>query len=314
MIIFLYGEDNFSSRRKLKEIINRYQSLHPRGLNLQIFDFQPGKNSQKVNFEDFQNQLQTKSIFTSKKFFILKNVFLNPQVKTKFFKKREILLISKDIILFFENQNPSPKDSFFIFLKKKAKSQKFEPLKREKLENWIEQEFSQAQTKIEPQAKDLLIELVGNNLWQLANEVEKLANYKRKTKTVGLEDVKILVSSNIETNIFKTIDFIASKEKERALFLLHQHLEKGDSPLYLLSMIVFQFRNLLLIKEKINEGKSIWKLKWHPFLIKKTFRLSQKFTLTELKKIYQKIFQIDLGIKTGRITPELALDLFIARI
>ncbi len=314
MIIFLYGENNFSSRRKLKEIVKRYKTLHPKNLNLQIFDFQPGKGNQRVSFEDFRSQFQTKSIFAAKKFFVLKNVFLNPQVKTKLLKEKEILLKSQDIILFFENQNPSAKDSFFIFLKKNAKTQKFELLKGKKLENWVEKEFSQAQVKIESQAKDLLIEFAGNNLWRLANEIKKLVNYKKGVKRVGPEDVKILVRPELEINIFKTIDFIASKKKEQALFLLRQHLEKGDSPLYLLSMITFQFRNLLIIKEKIITGGSIWKLKWHPFLIKKTFRLSQKFTLEELKKIYQEIFQIDLGIKTGRIAPELALDLFIARI
>ena len=31
--------------------------------------------------------------------------------------------------------------------------------------------------------------------------------------------------------------------------MLHKQLEDGDAPLYLLSMIAYQFRNLLIIKE-----------------------------------------------------------------
>jgi DNA polymerase III delta subunit len=52
----------------------------------------------------------------------------------------------------------------------------------------------------------------------------------------------------------------------------------------------------------------------HPFVVKKSLQQASKFTLEELKKIYQKIFQVDLDIKTGRIEPEVALDLFIAGI
>ncbi|PIV65126.1 MAG: DNA polymerase III subunit delta, partial [Candidatus Nealsonbacteria bacterium CG01_land_8_20_14_3_00_12] len=50
------------------------------------------------------------------------------------------------------------------------------------------------------------------------------------------------------------------------------------------------------------------------YIIKKSYSLAQKFTIQELKKIYQKIFQVDLDIKTGRVEPEVALDLLIAEI
>ena len=52
----------------------------------------------------------------------------------------------------------------------------------------------------------------------------------------------------------------------------------------------------------------------HPYVIKKTIQQARSFSLSELKKIYQKIFQVDLGIKTGKIEPETALDLFVAEI
>ena len=127
-----------------------------------------------------------------------------------------------------------------------------------------------------------------------------------------------MVRSKIETDIFKTIDAIAEKNKKRALELLHKHLEKGDSPLYLLSMINYQFRNLLIVKDFIERCKPyniiLRKSGLHPFVVKKSYYQSQKFSFQELKKIYRKVFQIDLNIKTGRIESEMALDLLIAEI
>ena len=84
-----------------------------------------------------------------------------------------------------------------------------------------------------------------------------------------------------------------------------EHLDNGDNALYLLSMIAYQFKTLLTIKENPrNSGL-------HPFVVQKTLYLCNQFTAEQLKKIYQNIFQADLDIKTGKIDPELALELLL---
>ncbi len=100
--------------------------------------------------------------------------------------------------------------------------------------------------------------------------------------------------------------------------MIHKHLEKGDSALYLLSMINFQFRNLLIIKDLIENNKPynviLREAKLHPYVIKKSYLQTNKFTFQKLKKIYQKIFEADIQIKTGQLIPETALDLLVAGI
>ena len=225
-------------------------------------------------------------------------------------------LNSKDIIIFYENGIP-PNDAFFKFLKKEAKSQEFNLLEREKLKTWIKKKFKNYQSEITPEALDKLIDFVGNDLWQISNEIKKLVSFKNGKK-IEIKDIELLVKPNIETDVFETIEAISLKNKKKAISLIHQHLEKGDAPLYLLSMISFQFRNLLIIKDLIEKRKpyySIIKLsKLHPFVVRKSYQQANKFSLQELKKIYQKILQVDLSIKTGRVEAETALDLFITTI
>jgi DNA polymerase-3 subunit delta len=148
-------------------------------------------------------------------------------------------------------------------------------------------------------------------------ENEVLFGHKNRQK-IEVADVRLLVKSKIESDIFKTIDAISQKNKKQAIFLIHKHLETGDSPHYLLSMINFQFRNLLIIKDLIEKNRPYYAIlkisKLHPFVVKKSYQEANKFTFPELKKIYQKIFQVDLDIKTGRVSPEAALDLFLAGI
>jgi DNA polymerase-3 subunit delta len=260
-------------------------------------------------------------MFKEKKFIVLKNTTLNKNFKEEFIKNIKKFAESKNIILFYE-AGEILKDGFFNLLTKYGKSQEFKLLEKERLKDWAKKEIENLGAKISITALDKLVEFVGNNLWQMENEIKKLfnynggvdisnrANYKRE-KEIGLNDVEALVRPKIDTDIFKTIDSLAVKNKKQALKLIHQHLEKGDSSLYLLSMINFQFRNLLIVKsDEFKAGK----LKIHPYIIRKTREQIRHFSLAELKKIYQKIFKIDLNIKTGKINPETALDLLISEI
>ena len=323
MFIFLYGPDIYRSRQKLKEIIKYYKESCKNGFNLKYFDL-----SSQISLKD---EIQQTSIFDEKKLLVLEGAIYNKNFNENFLKEAKNFIKLDDIILFYEEKEVPQKDPLFIFLKKYGKCQEFKLLNNQKLENWIKKEFSTYEVEIGQGVVRALIDFVGNDLWRLSNEIKKLASYKKGEKVeVGEEgksssspphfvrvgDVELLVKPKIETDIFKTIGAIAVKDKKQALDLLHKHLERGDNPLYLLSMINFQFRNLLIIKDLIERGCSFYAVaketRLHPYVIKKTYFQAQKFTLQELKKIYQKIFQIDLKIKTGQINSRLALDLFIA--
>jgi DNA polymerase-3 subunit delta len=311
MIIFLYGPDTYRSWQKLNEIIEYYKKIHKSGLNLRYFE---GEN---LNFQNFKNEVETVSMFQEKKLLVLKDVFSNKNFQKEFLMEGENFIHSDNIILFYEKKEIDKNNPFLKFLKKHSKFQEFELLKGQKLINWVKKELRKYQVAVEPGVFEELANLVGSDLWQMENEIKKLVNYKNGQK-IKKEDLKLLVKPKIETDIFKTIDAISEKKKNQALLLLHQHLEKGDSPLYLLAMINFQFRNLLEIKDLAKKNVPYYKIinesNLSPFVVKKSYRQAQKFTLWELKKIYQKIFQLDLAIKTGKLEPETALDLFITEI
>ncbi len=311
MIIFLYGKDTYRAKEKLKEIIESYKTNPKGGVNLKYFD---EKELDIKEFIDFFNQ---ESIFKGKKLAVIVNPFKNNQFKESFLEKSKIVLNLKDAILCYQEGEVKKIDSLFKFLNKNAKCQEFELLDGQKLKIWVEKEFDKYGGKIEPDALRSLVGRVSNDLWQMSNEIKKLVNFK-KNGIVNIKDVALLVKPKIETDIFKTIDAIAQKNKKQALALLRGHLEKGDPPLYLLSMINFQFRNLLMVKDLMEKNKTyntiLEKTKLHPFVIKKSYLQAQKFDFEELKKIYRKISEVDLDIKTGKIDPMTALEILVAEI
>jgi len=311
MIIFLYGEDTYRSQKKVQEIIDRYKNIHKSGLNLRFFDAKEGI------FKDFKDQFKITSMFGEKKLIIIKNFFSEKDFQNNFIRQIDVFLKSEDVIVIYEKGDVDKRNKNFKLLTKKTQRQEFKFLKDKELKRWVEREFERYQTNISDQALQTLVGYTENDLWRLSNEIRKLVSFKNKEK-VSEKDVKLLVKPKIETDIFKTIDAIAKKDKKTALNLIDKHLSKGDSPLYILSMINFQFRNLLIVKDFIEHYRPynviLKKSGLHPFVVKKSYSQSQKFSMAELKKIYHEIFKVDYEIKTGKVDPRLALEAFIAKI
>lgn len=312
MIYFLYGEDSYRAKKKLEEIIGGYKKVHKSGLNLIYID------AKNTSFQDFVNNFRTTSMFAEKKLVVLNNVFSGKGGSKKF--QEDFLsalggpaLGGENIVVVFEDGLADQRTKLFKALQKNAKCQEFKFLQPAMLKKWIAAEFAKNNSKIDPYAENVLLGFVGGDLWQMDNEVKKLSSYKAGN-TVTRADVELLVRPNIESDIFKTIDALALKNKKQALSLLHQHLENGDNALYLLSMIAYQFRNLLIVKELQEKRKPLASCGLHPFVVKKSSYLCNQFSFDQLKKIYQKIFETDADIKTGKMDPELALDMLVSSI
>jgi len=298
MIYFLFGQDTYRSRQKMKEIIEEYKKRHQSGLNFIKLDFN------EKEFSDLKQTIETVSMFDEKKLVVLEGVFQQSayfqEELLNYLKKRKIDS-DKDSIVIFWAEKIDEKNKLFQFLRKKAKIQEFKLLQPSKLKEWVKKHIKEQGGSIENQAIEKLIDCIGNDLWRMSNELDKLIAFDKKVKK---ENVEKLVKSKIDTNIFETIDALGQKNKKQALKLIHGHLKKGESEMYLLDRFVYQFRNLIKVK-------SGGKLDMHPFVVKKTSQQAKNFSFEELKKIYQKLLEIDLGIKTGKIDARTAIELFI---
>ncbi len=298
MIYFLFGQDTYRSRQKMKEIIEEYKKRHQSGLNFIKLDFN------EKEFSDLKQTIETVSMFDEKKLVVLEGAFQQSayfqEELLDYLKKRKIDS-DKDSIVIFWAEKIDEKNKLFQFLRKKAKIQEFKLLQPSKLKEWVKKHIKEQGGSIENQAIEKLIDCIGNDLWRMSNELDKLIAFNKKIKK---ENVEKLVKSKIDTNIFETIDALGQKNKKQALKFIHNHLKKGESEMYLLDRFVYQFRNLIKVK-------SGGKLDMHPFVVKKTSQQAKNFSFEELKKIYQKLLEIDLGIKTGKIDARTAIELFI---
>ncbi|HLM84002.1 MAG TPA: DNA polymerase III subunit delta [Candidatus Bathyarchaeia archaeon] len=320
MIIFLYGEDEFRSREKLAEIKNKFlekNSPAPAGL----FDFA----EKDWNLEEIIMNISAGGLFSSKKLVVIKNILAGKKdfenEKFEKFLKNESKKEKSDLILiFWEGGKVKKSGKLCKLLQKIAKCQEFELLEGAKLRNWAIGkigEIGENNISISSGAVDRLIIFVGNDLNLLSREIEKLVNYKNKGE-ITAEDVDRLVKSKIDTDIFKTVDALARGDKKNALKMLHDHLEAGEDPFYLLSMYFYQFRNLVKVKplaEKNLPPQDIAaRLKMHPFVARKSLDQVRNFSWPKLKSLYNQLCEIDFESKTGKTDIQLALDKFVAEI
>ncbi len=319
MLFFLYGQDSYRVKEKIDEIVSEYHKKYSSGLSLARLD---------MSNEDVlavRENVSVVSMFSEKKLIILSNVFGD---KTK---EKELLeyLADKninedeDVILIIRHdssQKVNARNAFLLFLLKSGKSQEFKLLTLPKLREWIIAHLRQDKLKISDGAIQMIMDFVGNDLWQISQELSKLSSFvlQDKKDIIDENDIKCLVMPKVDSNIFTTIDCLGNKDRKRTLELLRAHFQTGENELYILSMFVYQFRNITQVKDLLDAGVAerdiASQTKISPYVVQKSIASARLFSLEDLKNIYQMLLQVDLGIKTGRFEPKTALDLLVMEI
>jgi len=307
MLILLYGQDTYRSWQKLKEIINQYQKKYPNSLSFGVFD------DEKFSLDEIKQKIESQSMFDEKKLIVLKNILQDKNLSSdvlEYCQEKNLRDSQEVIILFYEAENiqiPDVEKKFSMF-------QEFRPLEGPRLICWIKDYVQKYSGQIDSQAIVWLTERVGSDLWRLSNELDKLLSFKNK-KIITLEDVCFLTNGEIELDIFRLLDALGEGNKKRALELLSVCFQKRENEAYLLSMFLYQIRNLIKIRdlmEKRNSYSQLVKLSGlHPFVVRKVFWQAKKFSLEKLKSMYQRLLEIEIGLKIGQIEPRLGLTLFI---
>lgn len=180
---------------------------------------------------------------------------------------------------------------------------------------WIVQEAKDRGGVIQQDAARALAELVGSDTGMAAQEIDKLLIAVNFERAVTLTDVQQLAFPGGQSDVFSLVDALATGDTPRALRMLHRLLEEQEPPI-LYAMIIRQFRLLLLVREMIaergNSAQAAAELRISGYEADKLFSQAPRFSLSRLEAIYHRLLELDEAMKTSQITPELAMDTFVA--
>ena len=305
MIYLIYGNKDFRINNEIKKITKNTESI-----NITKYD---------LNEDDIKNIImdaETYSLFEEKKIVIIENANIFTSNTSK---------DSEIIEKYIENQNPLTTLILIVRGEKIDSRKKITKLIQKKgkiielnedinIDNFIKKELKDY--KIDNQTITIFKNRVGNNPLIIENEINKIKLYINNNE-ITKEDIINVTSKTVEIDIFKLIDDIINGNKESAIEIYHEILKINEEPLKIIIMLANQFRIMYQSKELILKGyteKDIASLlKIHPYRIKLALQKSRNYSSITLLKYINDLANIDIGIKTGKLNKDLALELFILK-
>ena len=199
-----------------------------------------------------------------------------------------------------------------------AEVREFAPLNPNDLRGWVQTRVMACGGSMTTQAVQLLVDLVGPDLWALSTEVEKLTLYATG-RAVTVEDVEELVVSAREVSVFVMVDGVLEGNRAGAMRSLTRLLEGDSTVTYLLAMLARQVRLMVLAKELLaqqvpqNElGARLGIASAYP--LRKTLEMARRFSPQALQYLHRGLLDTDVAIKTGAMGERMALEYLVAEV
>jgi len=309
MNYLVYGEDSFLLEHEIDQIIKKHSIEE-----MSIAKFDLSIHSLKIVLED----LSTISLFDEKKLVIASNaLFFNRGKLDDDIELLEAYLNNPnpESILIFVNPNPTIDNTKKITKLIKTKGEVIEPsdLSTNKIVSSLFKGY-----QIDENTINHLIETVGDNLSMLEPEINKLKTYKSDELVITTDDIKELSTNNIDTDIFKFIDHIISKEKNISLPIYEEMIKMGEEPIKIIALLASKLRLMYQATELTTSGYSQQDISntlgVHIYPVKLAINAGLKYDTTLLLKYMRELSELDIQIKTGKVNPVLGLELFILNV
>ena len=176
---------------------------------------------------------------------------------------------------------------------------------------WLAQEAQRLGKTLTPAAAQRLVEMVGDNLAELTQELNKLALFAGTEATLTPQQVSQLASHSRSYNIFALVEALGETAVPRRLAALDHLLDLGEPPARILTMLARQLRLLVRYKETaphISPADLSKQLKLPSGLVKRLGQQAQSFSLNALRSHLELLHQADLSLKTSTTNPRVWLE------
>jgi len=202
-------------------------------------------------------------------------------------------------------------DSALVKLAAKAGQVLAYDVPKRKLPEWVAEQFSRAGARAEPDACRALVEIVGEDLDELATEVEKLATWAQD-ETVTMRDVEQMAAGRVETSMFSLTDAWGRRDVGAVLRAAEEIMERSHRPrsaelMRIIASLVNHVgrvrRCRILAEEGVRARDAAGRLKMHPFAAEKAFAQAQNFSAEELGDAVVRLAELDAAAKGGSRLP-----------
>jgi DNA polymerase-3 subunit delta len=208
--------------------------------------------------------------------------------------------------------------TFYKELGRHATTVEFWPLFDNQIPTWIRSRIQENGWSIAPEALAALQHLVGSNLQELANEIDKLIAYGLDRKRIEKADVITVVGGTKVNSVYDLADSVAGKKLEPSLQMLQSLLESGESEVGLVFMLTRHFITLAkmhqLQADGVRPAEMVRHVRVRPNDVNKYVQQASLYTSAQLKRVFKLLLDADVKLKSSYQAPRLIMELLIFRI
>jgi DNA polymerase-3 subunit delta len=295
-LYYFYGDEPYLMERSIEHLLDRIVDPSGRDFNLNIF------YATESRVEDIVDTAQTLPMFAEWRVVLVR-------------RGNALSQGSLDHLLSYL-QNPSPstcliiqgekidqRKRFFAEFKKNGVLVECKRPYENQLGGIVRLEAAAHGKKIDPAAAEMLVHLIGNNLQELASELEKLSIYTGQRAIIGLEDVRNVVSDTRVDSVFELVNALGERGLTTAIRRLQTILRDGEPPLMLMAMIARHFRQLWQVRELIDRKKSDSEIGRemgiNPYFLKGVLKQARNFSVNDYRRLFEQFLAADVSLKSG---------------
>ena len=308
-IYVIYGNNDFLLNLTLEQKIESFQ-VDP--FNIIHYDLLENAS------DDVLEDLQTVSFFAETKVIVVRNIQVIEQQGESVIQSWNAYLEkpNPDCILIVVLQELLPEtNAIGKQLQKYGFLEKIKDMDKKEYPMFVRNLFTKYQYQITDQAIDALLERTNMDFQLIAQEAEKLMLFSYDSKEIDEKEVLLLVSRNLEENIFELTNALLSKNQQKTIEIFYDLVARNEDPIRILNNIVGKVRELMHAKLLIEKGYRQDQIADH-FRIKSgrayyLVRNAQSVTFEMLETHLSKLSKLDYEIKSGKIDKKLGLELYL---
>ena len=186
------------------------------------------------------------------------------------------------------------------------------------LPSWVAEQFKLHGVSADIDACRLLIELVGEDLYELASEVDKITTWAQPGATITDHEIEELVAPRAEASGFALTDAWGQRDAAGVLRASEALIERsGDPRSKSIPMLVRQLTShvarvracQVFESQGISAKDAAVQMKRHPFYVGKLYTQARNFSAEELRSVTVRLAELDFALKGGsRVANDLELE------
>lgn len=179
---------------------------------------------------------------------------------------------------------------------------------------YVEDYIKDREYKIDKYNLDYLVELLGNDINNINNEIDKILLYLNDDKVISREVIDKLVSDNIDNIMYEFTNAVLDRDYEKISKMYNDFKIENVGYDYLIGSLGNALRGALVIKILYNQGNSNSEIAKFigkkEFYVKKMIERLYNYTVDDLCMMIDKLGIIDREYKSGKSNIDM-LELYL---